>query len=99
MLSGGAAELLPARFIFNACLLQTIDGLKTGCLRRGERNECFALLCIKLAYNADRAETAVVQEFISPHDWLQLFFVDVNASDEPERKWKSPQRNQAFCLG
>lgn len=34
VLLGGAAELLPARFIFNACLPRTIDGLKSGSLRR-----------------------------------------------------------------
>lgn len=83
MLLGGAAELLPARFIFNACLPRTIDGLKSGSLRR--RNGCFVLLYVELAFKADRAVT-VVHECLSPHDWFLLFFVYVNAPDEPERK-------------
>lgn len=46
VLLGGAAELLPARFIFNACLPWTIDGLKSGSLRRrGEEWVFFAFVC------------------------------------------------------
>lgn len=46
VLLGGAAELLPARFIFNACLPRTIDGLKSGSLRRrGEEWVFCAFVC------------------------------------------------------
>lgn len=34
VLLGGAAELLPDRFIFNACLQRRIDGLKTAFSRQ-----------------------------------------------------------------